>query len=79
MSAVTFPVPAGTPVRQCKRCPQWIALMPTKAGKTMPIDMQVPTSLTLTAAGELVTTLRFNGESHFATCPHADEFRRPRT
>ena len=55
---------------QCK-CGARIIFMKTKGGKTMPVDFKV----------ELATETDFDPKkmvSHFATCPNAAQFRKPK-
>lgn len=56
MSALTFEVPPGTPVRSCMSCGQRIYWIETRSGKRMPVNAD-------------------GFESHFASCPKADEHR----
>lgn len=78
---VTFQVPAGTQTTHCARCPQRIVWVVLESGKRMPVNVPDGTALRRIDreqdAGErLFTVAAFDGESHFATCPHANEFRR---
>ena len=57
----------------CKRCHNLIYWIDLQSGKKMPVD---PTRMTVvTIHGEVVQGY----ESHFSTCPFADEFRRDKT
>ena len=58
---ITFAIPRQASPRRCKSCDAQIVFVVTKTGKQLPINY---------AEGATV------GESHFATCPQADMFRR---
>jgi hypothetical protein len=79
-----WPIPAGAKPRKCRRCPAMLydvqnpnsgklmplgtaATIPTKAQKDLPTGAYPPTADT---AGM--------GYSHFADCPEAAHFRRPK-
>lgn len=81
MATLTFRVPDGTPVRQCARCPQLIAFVPTSKGKLMPVNVPEghPIDEVGVAEPRRIIHGEFRGESHYATCPHTQDFRRPRT
>jgi len=54
---------------KCKKCQNDIEWVKTRAGKNMPVD---PTKITVvTKEGDVVT----GQESHFSTCPYANDFR----
>jgi hypothetical protein len=65
-------------VMQCRTCKADIVWLRTKAGKSMPVNVQ-PTAAPFRGptAGE---TAYKHGEhqSHFVTCPQRDEHRRSR-
>lgn len=65
-----FPVPAGTPSRQCRSCPFPVYWIVTAAGKRMPVDCGVDGGIEPTA------TEPGRGLSHFATCANAAQHRR---
>jgi len=58
-------------VTQCRKCGKNIIFLPTTKGKLAPVDAEtVP-----------ITAEVFNPKamlSHFASCPNADEFRKPK-
>ena len=56
--------------RPCKLCGAPIVFVKMKTGRTMPCDARVLTVITRDGR-----TIR-GRESHFATCPHADDFRK---
>lgn len=62
--------PLAVPCRSCKALVVWFR---TPKGKRMPVDEA--TTLPTDAEHQLDLTRH---KSHFATCPHADEHRRPR-
>lgn len=68
----TFTVPAATRAAQCRSCGAEVFWITTDAGRQMPVDVNVEGGRTpgVDADGR--------GISHFATCPFADEHRRPR-
>jgi hypothetical protein len=61
--AVTFAVPPSAPVVPCRSCRAPVVWIVTDKGKRMPVN----------ADGE-----DGRGESHFATCPHAADWRKGR-
>lgn len=70
-----FTVPPGTKASQCRSCRATIYWIELPSGKRMPVDCDVdggqkPDASSLTPDG--------TGVSHFATCPDAARFRRPR-
>lgn len=67
-----FDIPAGTRETECRDCRDSIWFVPLPSGKSMPVDM--------TEAGsfEPTNTDAGKGASHFAHCPGADTFRKPR-
>lgn len=68
---VLFDIPAGTPARRCRSCNAEVYWIQTATGKKMPVDAAVD--------GGVAPGLHpGQGVSHFATCPHADQHRRPR-
>jgi hypothetical protein len=56
-----FSIPPAAPIVDCRSCGAPIVWVRTVAGYRMPVNA---------APGEL------DGESHFATCPHADAWRK---
>lgn len=68
-----FDVPAGARVTQCKGCGKYVYYITTRAGKPMPVDTSVSVGGT-----EPTDTTAGRGISHFANCPKATLFRRPR-
>lgn len=60
------------PTRQCKTCQAPIVWMPTKQGKSMPVDAHT------VGDGDQVFDVTRGHISHFATCPQADDHRRER-
>lgn len=56
----------------CWGCGTLIKWLKTKKGKAMPVELSE--KVIVTEAGEVVRGY----ESHFATCPEADRFRRGR-
>lgn len=81
MSAPIFTIPAGTPVDACRSCRQPVYWITTSAGRPMPVTVRGDAP-----AGELQLEVHQDrdptperagiGISHFATCPHADSWRR---
>lgn len=73
-----FDVPAGTRQAQCGSCQAPIYWIETARGKRMPVDCDVD------GGRRPFTGVPGDGErdgrgvSHFATCPNAEEHRRPR-
>lgn len=57
---------------ECKGCGFQIVWVKTKAGKNMPCDPELVK--VVTEDGDVVT----GRVSHFATCPNADDFRKPK-
>jgi hypothetical protein len=57
-------------MRKCAGCGAEIKWVKTKAGKRMPVNVELKTIVT--EDGEVVRGY----ESHFATCPKADDFRK---
>lgn len=74
---ILFDVAAGTPSAQCRSCHKVIYWITTPAGKQMPVDCDVEGGQAPSTRGS-VTQFHGRGVSHFATCAHADEHRRPR-
>jgi hypothetical protein len=67
-----FDVPAGVRESECRTCTAGIYWIRTAAGRPMPIDCYVQ-------GGSAPTpTENGKGVAHFATCPTADQHRRPR-
>lgn len=67
-------------IRKCNRCEQEIAFLKTASGKTMPVDAESLSEedVELINRGDQ-PEFRYNDHvSHFATCPAAAEFRRPK-
>jgi hypothetical protein len=58
-------------IRNCKSCMKRIIWFKTAAGKNMPVDAE-----TVEADDEELDLARH--QSHFASCPKADQHRRPR-
>lgn len=58
----TWPIPAGAKPTTCSSCPTAVYWILTENMKRMPIDAFGPTA----------------GQSHFSTCPNADQHRKPR-
>lgn len=54
----------------CKSCGSAIIFISTKGGKMMPCNAK--RTVVITPQGETIS----GHESHFATCPQAEEFRR---
>lgn len=76
-----FEVPPRTPAAACKGCDATIYWIPTASGKTMPVCCDVeggvrPQRIAAPLGGNDYTAGR--GISHFANCPAAGEYRRPR-
>jgi len=59
----TFPIPPAAPVTRCRSCGAPVIWIVTAKGKRMPVE----------AEGAK------RGESHFAHCEHAADWRKPRT
>ncbi len=57
----------------CKRCGKAIEFVRMRSGRLNPVDIE-PRVTVVTDAGDAVT----GRTSHFATCPHADDFRKKR-
>jgi hypothetical protein len=74
---ILFDVPAGTRSTRCASCNKVIYFILTPAGKRMPVDCDVEGGNAPSSRGS-VTQFHGRGVSHFATCAHADEHRRPR-
>ena len=55
----------------CRSCGQYIVFLPTASGKSMPVDAE-----TVDEADDAFDHKRH--VNHFATCPQADQHRRPR-
>lgn len=65
-----FDIPDGTRVTACSACQGAIVFVKSKkTGKAMPLE-----ALDRVANGKTIK----RGESHFAYCPRAGDFRRPR-
>ena len=72
--AVTYcDVPAGTAHSTCRSCDQPIYWITTERGRSMPVDCEADEQCHAPNAAE-----EGLGISHFATCPFADQHRRPR-
>ena len=70
------------PTSNCRSCGAEIRWVLTTAGRRMPVDAEphlvmVSTGETLLTDGPLVKPA-YGYTSHFATCPHAAQHRRPR-
>lgn len=68
-----FEIPVGTPPKRCDRCPATIYFIHTKSGKRMPVRAD------LEGCKPPVGDVKGRGLSHFADCPAAAHFRKPRT
>jgi len=71
---VVFAIPLGTPVTKCRSCGAdicWVTTGATakKPGRMMPVNV---------AGAEKNVLGEAEGESHFATCPDADRWRKSR-
>lgn len=66
---VLHDIPEGARIQSCMGCGGPIVWIVTKNGKRMPVE-----PLDKSVNGNKVT----RGESHFAHCPHAARFRRPK-
>ncbi len=66
----------------CKSCGADIVWIVTPAGKAMPLDAKATTMWLVDGEGAQQGSPRAKPvqvrQSHFATCPHAEEHRRPR-
>lgn len=68
---------------ECRTCGAPVVWGVTAYGKRMPLDELLVRGgkWILTPEGKIIarpSTLEFGRESHFATCPQADQHRRPR-
>jgi hypothetical protein len=74
-----FPVGAHLQAAKCKSCEKPIYWIRTKAGRHMPVDCDVEGGqkpfVPVPGDGEPQNGI---GVSHFATCPNAAQYRRPR-
>lgn len=63
---------------KCKSCGAEIVWVTTTNGKKMPVDMKPKTILIPVAMDGISVAYRavVGHESHFATCPNADQHRR---
>lgn len=60
---------------KCNGCGQEIKWIQMKSGKMMPVDLKKLTIISVDQSnGE--GSLVYGFESHFSTCPKADEFRK---
>lgn len=76
-----FDVPARTRPAECKGCKSTVYWIVTAAGKRMQVDCDVEGGVRpSTGSGTLggVEYYAGRGTSHFADCPMADSFRKPR-
>ena len=73
MTPSLFTVPLGTSAAPCRGCGMLVYWIMTTGGKRMPVDCAAK-------HGGAIPTLTTPGVgvSHFATCPKAADFRRPR-
>lgn len=67
-----FRIPAGTPSTTCDRCPATIYFIRTDSGKRMPVRADLLEGKHPAAGHD------GRGISHFADCPAAAHFRKPR-
>jgi len=61
----------------CRSCDAKILWAKTSAGKPMPLNEAKVQVHTLNSAGNIERTV-FGHVSHFATCPNADAWRKPK-
>jgi hypothetical protein len=63
----------------CRRCGDPIKWAThARTGRPMPLNAApVPAVFAITSDGQAAAAIVYT--SHFATCPHADEFRKPKT
>ena len=59
----------------CKSCDAEIIWAKTTNGKAMPLNVKKTRVLVLNASGNIDFS-QFGHESHFATCPNADAWRK---
>ncbi len=62
-----------TQTSKCRSCGEYVVWVKTAAGKNMPVDAD-----SFTEGDELMFDAGAGHISHFATCPNADEHRKPR-
>jgi hypothetical protein len=67
-TALTFPIPPSAPVVPCRSCKAPIVWIRTALGKRMPVNYERVNGCCPPASGT----------SHFATCPNASDWRKPR-
>lgn len=77
MTPLLFDVPAGTPSSRCRGCDRVVYFIMTNAGKSMPVDCDVDGGHAPSSPGSGAQHSG-KGISHFANCPAAAQFRRPR-
>jgi hypothetical protein len=65
------PEPKNERITNCQRCGAAIIFLPTAAGKHAPVDAE-----TVPIDAEVFDPKRMM--SHFATCPYAEQFRKPK-
>jgi hypothetical protein len=73
-SATLLAVPAGTIAGRCRSCESPIYWVKTALGRRMPVTIDE------TRPGHRMPTLALEGAgiAHFATCPNANDWRKPR-
>jgi len=72
---------AADVIKKCASCGAPIIWALTERGRRMPLDATPTTgAILLTSASSPVPTAKFGPvyTSHFATCPHADQHRKPK-
>lgn len=72
---VTFAIPPSAPRVKCRSCGHPIVWIVTGSGRRMPVDAVRALNRRLDDDTELPPG---RGESHFATCPHANDWRKER-
>jgi hypothetical protein len=73
MQGPYFTVPAGSKERPCQGCAKPIYWIVTEKGHKMPVDCRADERCRVAT-----DAMAGSGLSHFATCPKADRFRKPR-
>ena len=59
----------------CQRRIEWVR---TEAGRLMPVDVPLTVLRSVPRLDGITVSVIDGGQSHFATCPGAARFRRPR-